>query len=622
MAHTVDKPSEIARICALPKRVSFVDTPAAQVADWTPYLAKPGCEYTLKPVQSAALAELYNTGGLFGPIGVGHGKTLIALLAPTVLRADVAVIFTKANNVEQMSREWMRMREHFHLRTAYVRSYDSLSRRTGSTFLEDVYKSQPNMVIVADEAHLIANPAATRTMRIVRFLRAHVDVKFVALSGTMTSRTIKQFHHLLRFALSRTGAPVPCNKADLEQLASVIDADGRGGEADFEWAKPLCTHMGVSYPTFGLNEDRRTAVRTAYRLRMEATQGVIATASMSTGCSLEIITVDSKENPDYIAPVIMPDNVKEAIKQAETLELDPDGKPLMDFQPAVFERRLAEGFFYRWVWPGGVPDKEWLEARKEWARHVRAELRNNATDGYDSPLLVGNQVVREIHADPSSVRVPGSIHAALLAWAAVRKRPEPPTEAVWLSDYLLQHALTLCDTGIANAVLLWVSSMASAEKLELISMQPPNRHAVRHIRPFGQVGYLDVVRAGRQPPEKPKAKITVLSERSHGDGHNMQSWAEMVYLSPSCSGKIWDQSLGRSHRQGQSADCVTAHVYAHCPQYRDALRKALRQARYMQETIGNPHRLLFADWDREPWQGMARGAHGDTEKDTIDDVNE
>jgi hypothetical protein len=45
-----------------------------------------GCIERLRLPQAQSLREIAIAGGLFGPIGVGHGKTLIDLLAPLAFR--------------------------------------------------------------------------------------------------------------------------------------------------------------------------------------------------------------------------------------------------------------------------------------------------------------------------------------------------------------------------------------------------------------------------------------------------------------------------------------------------------------------------------------------------------
>ena len=76
---------EFSRVSALPRR-TWTDEEAQASADaLTPVLARPGTDRTLRPLQAIALQELFHCRGLFAPIRVGGGKSLITFLAPTVL---------------------------------------------------------------------------------------------------------------------------------------------------------------------------------------------------------------------------------------------------------------------------------------------------------------------------------------------------------------------------------------------------------------------------------------------------------------------------------------------------------------------------------------------------------
>ena len=63
--------SESHRVCSLP-RIDYTDT--ITPGELTAKLARPGCQYTLHPIQEAALAAIAACHGGFCPIGVGHGK--------------------------------------------------------------------------------------------------------------------------------------------------------------------------------------------------------------------------------------------------------------------------------------------------------------------------------------------------------------------------------------------------------------------------------------------------------------------------------------------------------------------------------------------------------------------
>jgi hypothetical protein len=53
--------------------------------------------------------------------------------------------------------------------------------------------------------------------------------------------------------------------------------------------------------------------------------------------------------------------------------------------------------------------------------------------------------------------------------------------------------------------------------------------------------------------------------------------------------------LGRTHREGQEADEVSYDVMFACKEQMDGFLQALADARYLQDTLGSPQKLLYAD---------------------------
>ncbi|NBO16043.1 MAG: hypothetical protein EBV20_13105, partial [Betaproteobacteria bacterium] len=187
--------------------------------------------------------------------------------------------------------------------------------------------------------------------------------------------------------------------------------------------------------------------------------------------------------------------------------------------------------------------------------------------GYDSPLLVFNRTARE-HA----LGQRQAIHRAWQAWCAVKSRPTPPTEAVWLTGKVLD-AVVQAVLHSKEPTLVWYSDEAVATAL-----------AVRGLRVIG---------AGKDVPKQP-VETLALSVRSHGTGLNLQAWANNVILTPDQSGLVWEQLLGRTHRPGQQSDEVWATVLAHTQPFREALAEAKANAGYIQHTTGQQQKLLLA----------------------------
>ena len=232
-------------------------------------------------------------------------------------------------------------------------------------------------------------------------------------------------------------------------------------------------------------------------------------------------------------------------------------------------RHLAAGFYYKWDWEDGEEDLDWLRARRDWNRFVRHELMDNSEEGYDSPFLVAAKINRELEAGQNR-----AIHRAWRNWQREKIKPAPPTIAVWVDSYLINYSLDWLSKQKTPAIL-WYESSAVGEAL----------------REQG----LTVYGAGQEPPRE--AHPCAMSIKACGIGKNLQSWSQQLVIEPPTGGLIWEQLLGRTHRQGQQADEVSCSILQHVEPYTRALESAVIQAHYIFDSSGNAQKLLFATFD-------------------------
>ena len=186
--------TETMRICDLPIE-HYLDV------DLTDELRKKG-NTRLRPIQSQALAAIRDARGGLMPIGVGWGKSLIALLAGTVLESKLALILCPASTVNTLRQTYMEWRLLYRMPATQILSYSALSRPEGTAILDKLIANREDrdVVLVCDECHRLKRKESARTKRVLRFMLARPDVRFVALSGTMTSKSIKDFGHLAELA--------------------------------------------------------------------------------------------------------------------------------------------------------------------------------------------------------------------------------------------------------------------------------------------------------------------------------------------------------------------------------------------------------------------------------------
>lgn len=539
--------TEARRILALPvwsPAEAFERAKPGGPLDLTDTYRVPGGTLALKPIQNLALRWIAEKRGLIGPIAVGGGKTLITLLAASAMKAQRPVLLIPPTLQIPLRQEMEKLGKHFILpKNLHIIPYSRLSVASSTAMLEQL---RPDLII-ADEAHNLRNPDAARTKRVLRYFRQFPTTRFVALSGTLTSKSLRDYAHLCELAL-REGSPLPMSEADLLAWANCIDANGEPQDKDWSLFAAFSDVRHVPAT------DRQEVAREVFRQRFVATPGVVATTEASVQCSL----LFHERRP------AVPTAVADALADLARTWCRPDGEE-MDSALALWRlgMQISQGFYLRWVWPGGVVDHEWMNARAAWHREVRYVLQRSAT-GMDSPFLVYRAVVTGVLTDPS-------IQRAWAAWDKVRSRPKPPTETVWIDDYLIRDALAWHAEHPQGVI--WHADRATETALRAAGIPTYGR---------GEVPPLDGSKGG-----------IACSIRVHGTGLNMQAHAENLVLSWPSSGKTCEQLIGRTHRQGQDADEVAVWYYAHTGAARDALATARADARYIEDTHGSPQKLCY-----------------------------
>ncbi len=515
--------SEFRRIRELPRR-------ELKSENLTGLFRIPGGSMMLWPIQCAALLEAEKANGLIAPIGVGHGKTLISLLVPFALKSKKTVLLVPPQLRDQLlEHDIPRLAKHFVLPNCiHVVAYSELSSARKADILERI---APDL-IVADEAHHLRHKSSARTKRFLRYFKEHPETRLVALSGTITSKSVRDYAHLARLAL-RDGSPVPTTYQIIEEWASALDV------SDF----PM--------PPGALQEfcAEGESVREGFRRRCVETSGWVSTAESALGTSL-IIRALKPEVPKPIASALR-------LLRNDWVIGSEDITDPMAF--ARVAKQVACGFYYRWDWPNNVVDREWLEARSNWNREVREKLKRSV-EGMDSPLLLANAAKSGKWA---------SEHWA--AWEAMKERPAPPTVPVWIDYGIMDYVVEWAKGG----GVIWYVHDAVGQAL-----------AARGLPVFG----------GDSDKELGEctAPAIACSITAHGFGKNLQRWNRNLIVAFPSNGSTVEQVLGRTHRPGQEADEVFVDWLAHTSELVGAYETACRDADYITESVGNKQKLSFA----------------------------
>jgi hypothetical protein len=511
--------------------------------DLTNCLKTPEGQQQLRPIQNQALVEAWGSQGLVGPIGVGLGKALITFLLPHMFGnpPPVTVLLVPSSVYDQTMAMYADAKEHWKVAPLRVFTYSLLPRKAGEDYFQ---RTQPDLII-ADEAHYLRNRNAARTKRVLRYLKKRPSTKFVALSGTLTTKSLMDYAHLCHMAL-RDRSPLPVDKYMLEHWCNILDTKTEPRESDYFSFEQI----------FGFVGRTKKNCREVFKDYFLNTPGIVASSESHVKASLRIV-----RHTDL--PAWRPE-MYEAVWH---YKCSPGGEY---FEDDVSEwrclRQISLGFYYRWEWQNGIRDNDWVEAKNNWACAVRYELENRSREGYDTPLLVA-RAIENLEVKTSTV-----LERRWYEWKEAKERPGPDTIAIWWDEKILKSAIEgwLERPG----EIIWWQSDAVATKLE-------------------EWGY-NVVRAGEPPPQD--GTPVCLSIRSHGVGWNLQKYNRCLVLEPPANGQMWEQLIGRLHRTGQEADTVRIHVLQHTDVFRSALQKAKENARYYQETQGVSQRLCYGDY--------------------------
>ena len=546
--------SEGARIASLPtsnpSQIFWLDFPQQ--------FQRPNCTVSLRPIQIDALKSIGVVQGGLLPIGVGHGKTIISLLAGTVLGVDLAIVFVQPKTIDYVRETLAEVQQSFYVPETRIVSWGLLSQPNAHAWLDSLsaeVKAGRRVSIFADEAHNLRNFAAARTRRLMNWLTAHPSVFFVAASGTLTSRRLSDYGHLASRALGQC-SPVP-HGAELHVWDRVFAREAQSA-ADLASVAPLWEWAGnTDKLAFPLSDGQHTRLCVSLGARLATCPGVVLTQDQSCAASLYIVQWNLATNATKTL-------WRRAEEVAKTYR-DPNGEELADdSEVARAAKRLVFGYYYQWAWDGD-PDYEWMEARSTWAAKVRWLIEKYAQPGFDTRGLIEAEAARRLRQSSAEGWV-----REYATWKEIEKRSQPRTVAKWV------------DTGIVEAIaskadeeapcIVWYDEEAMGDALEACGML--------------------VKRAGEDPPAV--AQTVALSLRSHGVGLNLQAWSRQIFACVPAGGGVWEQTLGRTHRQGQQADEVWAWVPAWAGNLRQALKTAREDAEWIERTTQNPQKLLAA----------------------------
>lgn len=535
--------------------------------------------------QSSALEAFETCIGGFFPIGVGWGKTGISLytaelgfsrmgikkillLVPSQVYAQLTTrdiaFWSRMVNLSVPIHRLGGQPKSMRLRIAksgrkglYLMPYSLLSTSDSLELLCEINAD----LVIADEVHNLKDKATARTKRLFGWRDARdIMPAFVGMSGTITSKSVKDYHHLVTWALG-DGSPLPKPASMAEAWGEVIDS-GRTITGDMQTGplRPLVSWASKNFSGESFR-DNVSDFRRAYKLRLTSAPGVVATGDAEISTSLVIETTDGCGQP---GPEIV--DLINAVQHDDTT---PNGDQIAHaIHRFKWINELTAGFYNELIWP--TPER--LVTRHRWSEQTANDALRTAKDHHalqqayhkelrsflqDAPLGCDTpmEVARQINQNPDKLpflltekyqdmKLAEEDSIELFGVLVERER-----HAHRIDDYKVRYAIDFARKhrgGLIlwyyhNAIGAWLHEMAVAAKLDHL------------YAPAGQnEEILDKAHAGR---------VVIASMTAHGTGKNLQHFSDQFFVQWPRDSKLAEQVLGRTHRNGQEADTVAALRY-------------------------------------------------------------
>lgn len=549
-AHSVPATPELERIETMPRRTAYADD--AHILLTKLFAKNPeAATRTLFPAQAQPLLDLYDYGGAVGALKVGEGKTDAAFLAAAVASSRCAVMLIPGGHRQKTQEHFAMLQTHYDvdLSNLYVVSYQELSRERNATLLFEIKNRFGEGVdlIIADECTALKNPQNAATRRCARYMQkrdeAGESIRILLLSGTLfEQKGIKDYYHLLKWALGAKNMPLPATKAEALLWSRALDKDttepiALGALRKFIEPKAL---------------DGRESVRKWLGQRIRETPGITVTESPDSPAALTV----EKWRPKLDAKIRQLLHGIEMNKTPEDDDIDSDEEQVRMLSQA------ALGFYLR---PKVKPPEPWRIARRNWNRFVRVIKESGK---YDTEFEI-----RMRTAEGKFGLVP-----EWEEWKKIKPSFNLETEVVWISPTVIDQIVA----QYAEGFIIWVENRAVGFALEA------RGHMFFHEKCKTNSGiFIEHAKRG---------KSIVASIHSCFQGLNLQhEWANNLIAAAMPANKITEQMIGRTHRKGQKEDLVRVVAMVPTDYFKASLEIAKQEAKEASHLSG-VQKLLLADW--------------------------
>lgn len=590
--------------------------------------------FRLWHIQAEAVSawELYN--GLFAPIGVGWGKTLICLMIANkayLSGTKKIMLLVPPEVLSQLVKvdiPWARTRVPINYpiynlggRDTHVRKHMASSGKKGlyivpysllsvKDTVENIEAIDPALII-CDEVHNLRHRKAARTSRLMNLIDARKPAG-VVLSGTITQKSIKDYYHLIKWCLHKN-CPLPLSTHLANDWSTVLDSAATLGGND--WVPvtnqgpllPLIDWARTHFPAAGKFEENVAGFRKAFEHRMSSSPGVVSSGDSQIGTSLTICN----------RPVIVDDNypgyqrLQELGSQVSDEWVTPNGDEI-DHAIHLWKwlnEIYGAGFYNELLWPESevyakrkgigldeatdilVRAKEHHSFGQIYAKCLRQWLEKTSKPGLDTPFLVGSEMSRN-----GAATVGSDLYDA---WRNYKDcdfegRPDRDGHAIRVCDFKIQACVNWAKEFADKeyGCIIWYYHQAIGLWLkEEIEKQVPTE--ILHC-PAGE-RFNMMIRDTNN-----KHKIVIASMKAHGTGKNLQHFEHQYVMQWPRPAVTAEQFLGRTHRNGQMADDLP--VFTNITSLFDQLNFAacLNDSLYIHQTTGNRQKLIYCNYHPLP----------------------
>jgi hypothetical protein len=531
---------------------------------------------TLRPCQVEYLAGLVQYRRVFGSIGVGHGKTLISILASVVTRSYRALLFVPSNLVGQLTKiDIPQFEKWFHIKLDWCSLQDKsqhqrrnlMNKHRVTIFPYSILSTEDTTdllelsnadLIICDECHYLKNFGNAKITRFLDYIDKYTDCSLCFMSGTIIRKSIMDYHHLITRGLKHL-SPLPHDNQLALDIDELISYKNFKKVDSSKFLCKLAPQLKAGYGEYLVNVEKAREFMTHL---FDCSPATVRTENQSVDCSLFINPIEMKKDP------AITEHLKKLGEEWET----PDGDLLEDYLSLTnASKQISSGFYYRLYWKEDTEDWQidhhkkrvlLVNTIKKWIRY-RHRIKLDTLGLVEKALERGDP---EVH----------SLQQVYKDWKDSIKGivQERSRESIWLSDYKIREAKKWALENKKG--IIWYEW--DAVGLELAQAIPNSVHCPAEAD-------IELLRQN---------KILICSF-AHAEGKNLQHLSKNLLLDIPSSGALMEQLIGRTHRQGQEADCVEVDILVANPEDKELLKTVYRQSKNL-NTIDKKQKFILADW--------------------------